>query len=60
MCVYVSKDLFGGVLYSPMAEEGIGKYLGFRYGVMMNHMITLESIEFSFLTYSIPMYIHLS
>ena len=28
-------------------------------GVSMNHKITFESIEFSFLTYIIPLYIYL-
>ena len=49
----------------------VGKYLCFRgegrrdweavlrYGVWMNHMITLESIECIFLTYIITLYIYL-
>ena len=30
-----------------------------RDGVRMNHMITLESIEFCFFTYILPLYIYL-
>ena len=34
--------------------------VGLSYGVRMNHMITLESVEYSFfLTYIIPLYIHI-
>ena len=33
--------------------------VGLRYGVRMKHMITLESIEFIFLTHFISLYIYL-
>ena len=32
---------------------------GLRYGVKINHIITLESREFSFFTYIIPLSIYL-
>ena len=35
------------------------KEVDLRYGVKKNHMITLKSIELSFLTYIATLYIHL-
>ena len=61
MCVYVSADFVGDVQSSGLKGEGRRDLeVGLRYGVRINHMITSESIEFSFFsTYSKPLYIYL-
>ena len=51
--------MFGDVNTCGLRGEGRRDWeVGLRYGVRMNHMITLESIDFRFLTYIIALYIY--
>ena len=60
MSACVCAGLFGGVWTSGLKGEGRRDWeVYLRNGVSINHMITLESIEFVF-TYIIPLYIYLA
>ena len=56
----VNVGLFGDVLTYGFRGEGRRDLeVDLRYGVKKNHLITLESIEFRFFTFIIPLYIYL-
>ena len=55
--LYECAGLFQDVLTCGLRGEGRRDWeIDFMFGLKKNHMITLESIELSFLTYIIPLY----